>query len=329
MVQPHTNFSTTRITYTRVDNYEQDIEEKCFMTPYYKISLGSLFIITIALSIFENILLWVVFASLKRLRTIANTYVISLSIGDFVVTVTVALFETYYIWRYPKWDLGEVGSNIQNAFWCFSLVCPFMHIMLISVDRYKAVNSPILYTSIKSWIVELRKIIALWVYCICVVLLMAFNFSHASEVKYEWNVLPVWYYPFLAVHTIIPLFVCSFLYWRMVGVVRLKKHDLRRYNSAKTEFKFARTIGLIIFLLYLVWAPVIVMETIYGFLASTCIIGRIGVVSVWFSCSSGVINPFVFLWKNKEFRKVIKRKRSRRSRYADVHIKQEHSETNV
>ena len=303
-------YTTVIPIYNKFDNLSSPhSHEQCLRHPCFEIPILSLLIVTIIFSMIENILLWVAFCVKRRLRTIPNTYIISLSISDFVVIVTLAWMETYYIWNYPKWELGETGTNIENAFWCFSLICPFLHSLLISIDRYKAVNSPIVYTETKSWIVELGKIIALWVYCISVVSLMAFNFSPASEVKYEWNILPEWYYPFLALHTIIPLLLSSVLYWKMIVIVRTRKNDVDKFNNdaTSTEFKFARTVGMIILLMYFVWIPVIVMEAIYALLAHTCTIEQIGVVSVWLCCTSGVINPTVFLWKNEEFRKTMKR----------------------
>ena len=304
----HTNYTTRITNLLRETNESSSVHyEACLRSPHYKNTLVTLFISVIVLSGIQNILLWIVFVTKKKLRSIAIAYLISLSASDFLTAATVAWMEVVYVMDYPIWNFGELGSNLVNAFWCFSLVTPFTHIVFITIDRYRAVTSATLYSEGKSWRTEIFKIMLIWVYSVGIVLLLTFNFGPAPGYMYQWNVLPEWYYPFLAIHTALPLAICTVLYVKMARFIKLRKRIVRRYvaNPGFREFKVARSIAIIIFFLYIVWIPVIALETIYATHSHTCLIAQLGTISVWLTCTSGVINPIIFLTKSVNFREVI------------------------
>ena len=233
----------------------------------------TIFIAVIGLSVLLNILLWIAFISKKRLRTVVLGYLISLSLSDVITAGSLGWMEVVYIFHYPHWSFGEMGSYVINAFWCFSLATPFTHIVFIAHDRYRAVTSSVLYSEGKSWRRELLKISMLWLYSIAIVLLFAFHFAPAPGSNYQWNVLPEWYY--LAVHLILPLVICTALYEMMVRHVKIHWENSQKYirnNPSIREYHSARSIGIIIAFLYIAWKTVIVMESLH---TRTCIISQL------------------------------------------------------
>ena len=297
------NNSTLILTISTTTTVPQEQIELCIRNPYYQKVVIILFIVAIVLSISENVSMWIAFCYNPSLRTRVNAYFISLSVSDFFTAVTLALMETYYVWDYPYWVFAEAGTFIINSFWCLSLVTPFVHVSIITIDRYKAVISPTLHR--RSWRKDLSIIAAMWVYSLGIVILMALYFSPAPGYEYQWNVLPEWYYPFIGVHILLPLVLCSILYLLIYQAVRNSKKNLEKFQMTNKEFKFALTIGIIIILLYLVWLPVIGMEVVYALWAHTCTVAQVGTISVWLTCTSGAINPIIFLSKNKKFRQTI------------------------
>ena len=286
--------------------------QPCVRSSCYQIIVIFLFIAVVILSALENIAMWIAFYHNAILQTKANAYIISLSVSDFLTAVTLAPLEMYYLWSYPYWAVGEIGSDLLNSFWCLSLVTPFVHISVITINRYKAVTSSTLHG--RSWKKDLSIIAAMWIYSIGIVALMALHFNAASAHEYQWNVPPEWYYPFIGVHILLPLTLCSILYFLIYKKVQNSKKDLKSFQISNRELKLARTIGKIIIFLYFVWLPVTGIEIVYALWAHTCVIGQVGAVSVWLTCTSGAINPIIFLSKNKKFRQTIFSVLLRRSR---------------
>ena len=286
--------------------------QPCVRSSCYQIIVIFLFIAVVILSALENIAMWIAFYHNPILQTKANAYIISLSVSDFLTAVTLAPLEMYYLWSYPYWAVGEIGSDLLNSFWCLSLVTPFVHISVITINCYKAVTSSTLHG--RSWKKDLSIIAAMWIYSIGIVALMALHFNAASAHEYQWNVPPEWYYPFIGVHILLPLTLCSIFYFLIYKKVQNSKKDLKSFQISNRELKLARTIGKIIIFLYFVWLPVTGIEIVYALWAHTCVIGQVGAVSVWLTCTSGAINPIIFLSKNKKFRQTIFSVLLRRSR---------------
>ena len=280
--------------------------EDCMTDSTVKNIVVTLFIIIIILSVLLNVLLWLIFILYREVRSIPTLSMISLSLSDFITSTTLGSMEVYYVWNYPHWSFGEFGTNLLNSFWCLSLVTPFMHISVMTHDRYKAVLSLINYKTTRKWSHEIFKLSLIWLYSVLVVLLMRYHFTQAPDDAYSWNVLPVWYYSFLAVHIAIPLVLCTVLYLQIIKSVNKQRKELARLQaSLSTEVNYAKSIAIIIVGLYAVWLPVIGMEIIYAIRAYTCTVGLLGVFSVLLTCTSGVINPIVFLSKHRLYQKAI------------------------
>ena len=319
LVNNDTSISTISTPATTLDI------QLCVRSPYYQIIVIFLFIAVVILSVLENIAMWIAFCHNPILQTKANAYIISLSVSDFLTALTLASLEMYYLWTYPYWNVGEIGSDLLNSFWCLSLVTPFVHISVITINRYKAVISSTLHG--RSWRKDLLIIAAMWIYSIGIVALMALHFNAAPTHEYQWNVPPEWYYPFIGVHILLPLTLCSILYFLIYKKVRKSKKDLKSFQISNREFKLARTIGKIIIFLYFVWLPVTGIEIVYALWAHTCVIGQVGAVSVWLTCTSGAINPIIFLSKNKKFRQTIFNVLQCRSRDDITSVKSSYADT--
>ena len=110
-----------------------------------------------------------------------------------------------YVWSYPKWPLNPRETNIFNSVWIFSIAGSFVALLVITVDRYRAVLSLVRYREVVSWGRTLVITAVVWLYVVVVVILMRVSaFKTASRKTYEWNVNYKCYYAFLAVHIALP-----------------------------------------------------------------------------------------------------------------------------
>ena len=75
--------------------------------------------------------------------------------------------------------------------------------------------------------------------------------------------------------------------------------------ETRLEVNMAKTVGVVIIFLVIVWIPVLIVEIFYARGSQSCIIMKLDVVSVWLTCSNGMINPVVYSLRNKDFRHAI------------------------
>ena len=287
----------------------------------FRIPISVLFSATYLLSVSENILVTVVICVDKKLRRPSNGYLLSLALTDICISIGLIPMEMTYVWSYPHWPLGSRGTHVFNSLWLFSVTSSFLTLLVITVDRYRAVMSLVRYKEVVSWRRTFVIIGLVWLYVVVVVGLMsAFAFNPTSGKTYEWNVKYKFYYAFLAVHIVLPLLIISVLYYKIYKkAVENRQQLLSRgrvhpgttaspdiVGETRLEVKMAKTVGFVFMFLVIVWIPVLILELFWATRSQSCVIKHLGVASLWLNCSNGMINPVVYSLRNKDFRRAMR-----------------------
>lgn len=279
-------------------------ESVCTFPITYKIIVSSLLAIVFLSSPILNILVCYTIFSVSKLQSFGNLLIANLSLGDVIISLSLPLLEILYISLYPKWLIGKVGTYILNCVWLFSLAYPFVTVTVITIERFTTLRSLV---SIKSMTISGVTFFSIWTYSIGSVTLMAFFFTTPGDDAYEWNILPVFYYPFLAIHIVLPLIIIVVLY---VGIYKMTRTSRKQTVSrgsvsaslAKREMRVAKTIAIVIGIMFAIWIPALVLEYFYAIGTESCIVQMAGPISVWLSSSNGVLNPILYFYRNPHLR---------------------------
>lgn len=301
-------------------NRSTTIAEACSFNLDFQIPISILLGTTFVLSVSENIVVSIVICLDKKLRRPSNGYLLSLALSDICISFGLIPMEMIYVWSYAYWPLGSKGTDILNSVWLFSLASPFATLLIITADRYKAVMSLVRYKEVVSWGRTMIIIGILWLYTFVIVVLMAtLAFNPTSGAAYEWNVKYKYYYAFLGVHIVLPLLIICGLYYKIYKKAvenrqqLLSRGQLHRgitsasdtIRATRMEVKMAKTVGFVFLFLVIVWIPVLILEIFYATGSQSCLIEKLGVVSLWITCSNGMINPVVYSLRNQDFRRAI------------------------
>ena len=282
----------------------------CSFSNTFKGVLCFLLATTAAASFVENVMFCLIVYLNKKLHKRANILIVSLSFVDLIISITIPIIEIIYIYEYPRWSPGSLGTNLQNGLWCFSLVAPFVMVTAITVDRYFAVSATAKYRAFATPKLILVSTVGIWAYCLLWTLAMVFTFTPAPNNYYVWNVHEKLYYAFMVLHIIVPLFIIPLLYYKIVIVARQSRQAVENQGSTSTrlkyEIKLSKTIAFVICFLYIVWLPVVALEIVYNFDFSACTVKQAGVVSVWLTCTNGILNPIVYSYRNADFQQYVK-----------------------
>ena len=294
--------------------------ESCEFNLDFQIPISILFVVTILFSVAENIVVSVAISVDKNLRRPSNGYLLSLALTDICISLGLIPLELTYVWSYPEWPLGSLGTNVLNWVWLFSIAGSFVTLLVITVDRYRAVMSLVRYREVVSWGRTLVITALVWLYVVVVVTLMrVFAFEATLGNTYEWNVNYKFYYAFLAVHIALPMLSICALYCNIYKKAVQNRQQLLSRGQAhqgtisnsdtvketRLEVKMAKTVGFVFTFLVIVWIPVLILEIFYAIGSQSCIMEKLGVVSVWLTCSNGMINPVVYSLRNKDFHRAI------------------------
>ena len=276
----------------------------CTFPLAYKVTVSTLLALTFLSSPILNALVCYTIFSVRKLQSFGNLLIANLSLGDIIISLSLPLLEILYVSIYPKWLTGKIGTYVLNCVWLFSLAYPFVTVTVITAERFSTLRSLV---AIKSSKISTITFITIWVYSLGCTAFMATFFSQPGEDAYEWNVLPEFYYPFLGIHIVIPLIIIVSLY---VGIYRMTRSSRQQTISrgsasaslAKREMRVAKTIAIVIGIMFSIWIPALVLEYFYAIGTESCIVQMAGPVSVWLSCSNGVVNPLLYFFRNPHLR---------------------------
>ena len=274
-----------------------------------------LFTLTSFLVLFENILICVAVVCSPLRKVKSNWFLFGLSVADMFTSLTITPLQILEVWASPHWPLGAIGVDIYNSLWNFCLVVPFLTVLAITIDRFLVIAKEVNVFQERSRRWVLVSLIFMWVYSGLIVALLALSFDQAPSDEYVWNVPYEYYYPFLAIHVFLPLMIICYCYVRILMTVRSSGQQLSNVSSSSASFpnskrsfeiKLAKTVGYVVLALVLVWIPVLAMEIVYALdSGDSCLVKRIGIFSVWLTCTNGVVNPLIYSMRSKQFKGVL------------------------
>ena len=282
----------------------------CVFPIGYKVVISSLLGLTAFFSPLLNSLVCFTICRNRDLRSTGNILIANLATADAVIGLLLAPLEVVYVVCFPSWPIGRVGTYVLNSIFLFSLVVPFVIVTVITIERYIVIKSNSVASSPS--VVSTRTLclmtLGMWGYSLAAVALMTGYFIKPKSEEYTWNVKPSFYYPFLAIHIVIPFCIVCLAYSRIFKITKdsrsgsLESSLASRSLIQQRELKLAKTLGIVIGLLFLVWLPVLIIECFYATESTSCVTEAAGPVSVWLTVSSGVANPLVYFYRNPNLR---------------------------
>jgi len=286
----------------------------CSYNLVYKFIAPPFFILTSVVGFTLNVLFCAIVWWNAALHKKSLILIVNLSVAGIFNSLTNPTFEIIHALSIPGWLLGRLGNDLFNLLWLFSLVLPFLTAMCIAIERYLATVKSMFYRMHTTSYRLGAVVLAIWVYSIAVMCVIAQFFKETSGDYYVWNVPSTIYYLFLGIHLVIPLMVISALYWLILkntqkSQERLTLLNIRTFRRDEVEARLAKTLGMVVFSLYIVWVPLIILEIIYTRVG--CTVKPIGFFDVWLTTLNECLNPFIYYYRMKEVRKTTRELRKK------------------
>ena len=121
-----------------------------------------IYVIIMFAAIFGNILIFIAVGKFQYLRTVSNTFIVSLASADLLVasvTLPLSIQEAYF----EHWYLGEVMCRLWVCGDVFFVTISILHLAVISVDRYRSIKDPLKYSLKRTTRLAYKHIGIAWV----------------------------------------------------------------------------------------------------------------------------------------------------------------------
>ncbi|XP_017570639.2 trace amine-associated receptor 13c-like [Pygocentrus nattereri] len=260
-------------------------------------------------TVFLNLLVIISISHFKQLHTPTNLLILSLAVADLLVGLFVMPVKIMELFD-SCWYLGKTVCTLFPVIDYVTVSASVSSLVLIAVDRYIAVNDPLLYpTRITVCKTSLFIIIA-WSWSVFYnLMLMYFNnhllHSQISDGCYGKCVL-VMKYTWVMVDFVItflgPCIIILILYSTIFKVARRQAKAVRDGRngatnkhvdkiSSSSETKAAKTLAIVIFLYLACWIPFTVGPlSVEDVISSSLVVNLVN----WFMYINSSVNPLIY-----------------------------------
>ncbi|XP_078059441.1 histamine H1 receptor [Mustelus asterias] len=149
----------TNYTVFTTENYTK--EDLLLQPPAKKILLGLALAFLSLLTVIMNILVLHAVRSERKLHTVANMYIVSLSVADLIVGTTVMPLNIMYILE-NKWKLGRVICQFWLSMDYIASTASIFSLFILCVDRYHSVRQPLRYLKYRTKTRAVAMIAGAW-----------------------------------------------------------------------------------------------------------------------------------------------------------------------
>lgn len=254
-------------------------------------------------ALFGNaVFLWVIYKA-RSVRTLSNLLLSSLALADLLVGL---IIDPMWIARCvltPR-PFSHPFKMAIDALWIQTSVTTTFSLCAVSLDRYIAIRSALLYHHI---VTEKRCSVA-----IAIVWIASFSFGFSRILVTNPANLPKLWMCVTIITILFPMILILFCYSRIFLIARkqsktIARQDVQRSNKLVSEGirnqKAAKTVGLVVALFFISWLPTLTTSFIPLTMSDHC--KNIRVVWLWvelIAFSSSGINPWLYSLRNRHFR---------------------------
>ncbi|XP_052429060.1 trace amine-associated receptor 13c-like [Carassius gibelio] len=271
-----------------------------YIVVYIFVSVTSVF------TVFLNLLVIISISHFKQLHTPTNVLILSLAVADLIAGLILMPVQGMKLIE-PCWYFGEMFCSIFPLILYVVVTASLGNLVIISVDRFIAVNDPLQYP-LK---VNNNRVV------VSIVVNWLFSFVYSFYLLYEYLINPERNHTCIGEcvlsvkleNLILDSFVClvapcsviASLYAKICFVANYQAKHLNAVTDkkARSEKKAARTLGIVVGVYLLCWAPYYLVTLSIGHDENDSLIINI---MYWILCLNSCMNPLIYAMFYRWFR---------------------------
>ncbi|XP_039546276.1 trace amine-associated receptor 7c-like [Pimephales promelas] len=254
--------------------------------------------VTSVFTVFLNLLVIISISHFKQLHTPTNVLIFSLAVADLITGLILMPVQGMKLIE-PCWYFGQIFCSLFPLIFYVVLTASLGNMIIISVDRYIAVNDPLRYP-LK---VNNNRIV------VSIVVNWLFSFIYNFYLLYEFLLYPERNHTCIGecvlnvkleniiIDSIVCLVApCCIIIPLYVKICFVANYQAKHLNSvtdkkAKSEKKAARTLGIVVLVYLLCWMPFYLTGLSVGHDENDSLLIN---VMYWVVCLNSGMNPLIY-----------------------------------
>ncbi|XP_050982680.1 trace amine-associated receptor 13c-like [Labeo rohita] len=274
--------------------------ESEYIIVYVFVSVTSVF------TVFLNLLVIVSISHFKQLHTPTNVLILSLAVADLIAGLILMPVQGMKLIE-PCWYFGEIFCSIFPLILYVVVTASLGNLVIISVDRFIAVNDPLRYPLKVTTNRLIVSIVVNWL----------FSFIYSFYLLYESLLYPERNHSCIGEcvlyirleYLILDSFVClvapcCVIISLYVKICFVANYQAKHFNSvtdkkARSEKKAAKTLGIVVLVYLLCWMPYYLTTLSLGHDENDALLINI---MQWIVCMNSLMNPLIYALFYRWFR---------------------------
>lgn len=301
--------------------------------------LGAVFSLLILMTVGGNVLVCLAVVASRRLRSVTNCFIVSLAVIDLLLGLLVLPFSAV-LELSDDWPLGPAFCNFYISMDVMLCTASILTLLVISLDRYLAVSTPLRYGSLVLPRRVALVMAAVWTVSVAVSFLpiqMGWNTVNGTvqnqgpgdsrrKCRFELN------RPYVLTDALLTFFLpLAAMCWTYMRILRIARAQAKRIVTARRtcvtrysggadppttslvvsglpaailrEHKAAVTLAVVIGAFVACWLPYFTLFTVLGLKehADPYNVPEYSVV-LWLGYTNSALNPILYAALNRDFR---------------------------
>ena len=293
--------------------------------------IASVLIVVIVVAICGNLFVCTAILVHQRLRKTANYFIFSLAISDLLTASFSMSFDVDTLLNPNQWSHGEFVCDFWAVMYMTAAPTSILHLLAVSVDRYKAIKSPLRYCHAMRPKRALVIIAVIWLYSFLFAIISMTGWPfYDHSVRYgicHFNIRPHYSVVSSFVNFILPSLATCVVYFKIYKIAgehvcRIGKQEMTAKSNSnedsgfpsekrviKKNIKAAKTIAILVSALLVCWMPLTISSTAWSLCYDCFLKSPIELYSalVVLAYVNSALNPILYSFYNREFRQSFKR----------------------
>ena len=259
-----------------------------------------LYCLLVVIIITGNGLILTSFVMNRKLRTVTNTFIVSLSLSDILVgLVSIPCWIYIFLSQYIQRPYTNVGYHFYITSDIFIGSASILQLTSISIERCHAIVRPLRHRTLPMKVFYAMIAIP-WLYAAIMASLQPVQFGRWKEVYTLLMTTTCFFVPFVI---ILVAYITIYVFARSRPVRILSRHRLHKkaYNN---EIRLSATVAMITLLFIIAWMPLFVVSVLATYhphkLPSPLGTDRLLKFVKFCHYSNSALNPFVYAYRNRE-----------------------------
>lgn len=259
-----------------------------------------------------NVVVVVIFVKYLKLKTATNKFVVSMSVADLCTGVSAGVQILYFL-------VYSLNTNMVSCFLRFQILSWMTLtsqalVTFTTFDRFVAICFPHHHKNIMTKRVSTILVFVAWVFG-ALEAMIPFAGAHNWDFNASCMLYHVLFHRYVYLIAGFSLFLlmgiavvlyCFILHkaWKYQSRIRPGNSlNVDRQKKIERDIRSARVMAIVTVFFTICWAPYTVIQIRYGFGLGSPEIYSLSNWLVFLGISNSIMNPFIYAWQRKDFRK--------------------------